>query len=315
MTSRDDSLVRCLARRTGDKEPTLRLFVAETTKLVQHAAEIHALSPLATLAFARALTGGILLGGLAKTERNINLQLASDGPLGTVFVDADPQGTVRGYVSKNPGLAPIMGKRPSVRHGFGAQGFVNVLRADASGMYFRGTVQLKGGEVDDDLTEYLLVSEQVESVAVLEALQDDAGRVTRSVGLLIQALPTSGMDAIALQQQRDRLQDGTLYTALAAGDQWLERVLETLGVVERTELEEKDIGWFCQCTDTRVRASLMAVGVDELSDMIAKEGHAEIHCDFCRKRYFFERPELVHLRDLAVGAALAHKDPGDSGNN
>ena len=39
------------------------------------------------------------------------------------------------------------------------------------------------------------------------------------------------------------------------------------------------------------------------------------NCDFCRKRYYFERPELMQLRDLAVGAALAHKDPNDTGNN
>ena len=128
-----DVLIRSLARRTVDKEPTLRIFAAETTTLCQQGAEMHALSPLGTLALARALTGGVLLGGLAKSERNINVQLASDGPLGTVFVDASPDGNVRGYVSKNPGLAPIAGKRPSVRHGFGAQGFVNVLRADQSG--------------------------------------------------------------------------------------------------------------------------------------------------------------------------------------
>jgi molecular chaperone Hsp33 len=156
----------------------------------------------------------------------------------------------------------------------------------------------------------------VESVVVLEALQDEVGRITRSVGLLIQALPVDGVaEPIGLQKERDRLQDGVLYEALQSGDHWIDRVLASLGVVERTELEEKPVGWFCQCNDNRVRAVLMATGVDELSDMIAKEGHAEIYCDFCRKRYFFERPELVHLRDLAVSAALAHPDPSDGGDN
>jgi molecular chaperone Hsp33 len=310
-----DRLVRCFARRAGDSKPNLRLLVADTTDLTRQAAEIHALSPLGTLAFARALTGGVLLGGLAKNERNINLQLAGDGPLGTVFVDSDPAGTVRGYVSKNPGLAPVMTARPSVRHGFGAQGFVNVLRADAEGRYFRGTVQIKGGEVDDDLSEYLLMSEQVESVLLLDALQDDVGRITKAVGVLIQTLPSSG-EPVSLAEDRERMADGKLYAALKThGEGWLEVLLEALRIEERTELTEQPVGWFCQCTDTRVRAGLMAVGVDELSDMIAKEGHAEIHCDFCRKRYFFDRDALAHLRDLAVGAALAHKDKNDEGNN
>jgi len=312
-----DFLTRSLARRKGDKEPSLRLFTAETTELVQKAAQLQGTSPLATLALARALTGGILLGGLAKSERNINLQLASDGPLGTVFVDADPQGTVRGYVSKNPDLAPIVvGKRPSVRHGFGSQGFVNVMRADESGRYFRGTVQLKGGEIDDDLTDYLLLSEQVQSVLVLEALQDEHGRITNCVGLLLQALPGAAhTDPIDLKAERERLADGVLYEALKSGHDWIDRVLATLGVVERTELEDKSVSWFCQCSDTRVRAALAASGIDELSDMIAKEGHAEIFCDFCRTRYYFDKADLLSLRDLCVSAALAHKDPSDTGDN
>ncbi len=308
-----DRLVRSVARRGKDLEPTLRVFAAETTELCQRAAELHGLSPLAALAFARALTGGVLLAGLAKSERNINLQLASDGPLGTVFVDANPSGAVRGYVSKNPGLAPIAGHRPSIRHGFGSQGFVNVLRADATGTYFRGTVQLRGGEVDDDLTEYLLVSEQVESVLALDALQDEAGRITRAGGILVQALPTHA--PMSLDHERKRLSDGLLYGALQTSGGWLEPMLSALDIEERTELEEREVSWHCHCSDTRVRAALMATGIDELSDMIAKEGHAEIHCDFCRKRYFFDRSELAHLRDLAVGAALSHKDRNDEGNN
>ena len=49
--------------------------------------------------FAQALAGGALLGALQKKGR-VNLQLECDGPLAGLFVDADTDGNVRGYVRR-----------------------------------------------------------------------------------------------------------------------------------------------------------------------------------------------------------------------
>jgi molecular chaperone Hsp33 len=308
------SLTRCLARRAADKEPALRLFVAETTELCRTACALHHLSPLATMAFARALTGGILLGALAKSERNINLQIAGDGPIGTIFVDADPKGTVRGYVSKNPALQPKAGARPLVGYAFGDKGYVNVLRADAANNYFRGTVALKSGEIDEDIGEYLASSEQVESVLSIDAVLDGRGQIARAGGVLLQALPSAG-ESLSLHAERQRLPAGVLYEALAnGGDAWPEAIARAF-LLELSVLEERAIGWACQCSENRVMAALLATGIDELNDILAKEGKAEIRCDFCRKEYLFDREQLVKLRDLAVSAALSHPDKADHGDN
>lgn len=309
-----DRLTRCLARRAADRAPALRLFVAETTELSRHACGLHHLSPLASIAFARALTGGVLLAALAKSERNINLQIAGDGPLGTVFVDADPKGVVRGYVSKNPALQPAPGVRPLVGYAFGDKGYVNVLRADAKNNYFRGTVALRTGEIDDDITEYLVASEQVESVLAIEAVLDERGHLVRSGGVLLQALPSDG-EPLSLHAERGRMPSGALFQAFAKhGDAWPEAVAAELAI-ERSVLEESAIRWECQCSDKRVMAALLAVGVDELNDILAKEAKAEMRCDFCRKEYIFDREQLVKLRDLAVSAALSHPDKADHGDN
>jgi molecular chaperone Hsp33 len=292
----------------------LRLFVVETSALCRQACALHHLSPLASIAFSRALTGGVLLAALAKSERNINLQIAGDGPIGTVFVDADPHGTVRGYVSKNPALQPAPGVRPKVGYAFGDKGYVNVLRADANNNYFRGTVALRSGEIDDDITEYLVASEQVDSVLGLDAVLDGQGHVQRSGGVLLQALPADG-DRVSLEAERARLPAGVLYEALTKhGDGWVEAVASQLSV-ERTVLEQSPIGWACQCSDKRVMAALLAVGVAELDDILAKEAKAEMRCDFCRKEYVFDRDQLMKLRDLAVSAALSHPDKADHGDN
>ena len=309
-----DRLTRCLARRAADKAPALRLVIAETTELCAHACGLHHLSPLASIAFSRALTGGTLLAALAKSERNINVQIAGDGPLGSVFVDADPKGTVRGYVSRNPALQPAPGVRPRVGYAFGDSGYVNVLRADASNNYFRGTVALKTGEIDDDITEYLVASEQVESVLAIDAVLDDRGRVVRAGGVLLQALPGDG-EPLSLQDERDRLRAGVLYESLMQqGEAWPGAIAAAFQL-ERSVLEQSPLGWQCQCSDNRVMAALLATGIDELNDILAKEAKAEIRCDFCTKEYLFDRDQLLKLRDLAVSAALSHRDKDDHGDN
>lgn len=307
-----DKLIRFLARHASEAAPTVRVFAVDTSELCAHASAVHKLQPLGALALARALTSGALLASLGKSERNINIQLAGDGPLGTVFVDANPNGDIRGYVSKNPALAPIFSGRPSVRHGFGGQGFVNVLRADANGNYFRGTVAIKSGEVDEDLTEYLQISEQVESLMLADAVLDGQGRISSAAGILIQALPAA--EARTLERERALVKGHELYGLLESRDHWFHKMMELMQL-DFTRLDESPVRWQCSCSDTRVKAALMATGVDELSDMIAKEGRADITCDFCMREYAFDRAELVKLRDLAVGAALSHKDPNDHDDN
>ncbi len=309
-----DRLIRSLARRPTDKQPTLRWMTVDTTELCARASGIHQLAPLATIAFSRALTGGALLAALAKSERNINLQISGNGVLGSLFVDAAPSGTLRGYITRNPEAKPptAANGRPLVGPAFGDGGFVNVLRADASNNYFRGTVAIKTGEIDADIAEYLASSDQVESVIALDVVLDQ-GKVVRAGGVLLQVLP--GDEAPSLDTERTRLQTGVFFETLRdAGEAWPEAMTKLLAL-ERSTLEESEIKWSCQCSENRVMAALMAAGIDELNDIIAKEGKAEMLCDFCRKEYVFDREQLVKLRDLAVSAALSHKDKADHGDN
>src|ERR1700742_2845833 len=84
-----------------------------------------------------------------------------------------------------------------------------------------------------------------------------------------------------------------------AGSGWPQRIAEKLGI-ELDILEETPVEWRCNCSEKRVKAALLAVGATELSDMIEKEGKAEITCDFCRREFHFDRAELTKLRDIAV---------------
>jgi molecular chaperone Hsp33 len=300
-----DRFIRCLARGEHDKEPTLRAFMVESTAVAEQARLAHELLPVATVALGRALTGGLLLAALTKAERNLNLQIAGDGPLGGVFVDAEPREGVRGYVTRNPETKLRLGGiRPSLGFALGTNGFVNVLRADPSGTYFRSSVKLRDGEIDDDLSEYLAVSDQVESAIALDVVLDDHDKVTRAGGVLIQALPGH---QVSLEPLREALKTRKLYRLLRDKDDWSTLLMQELGLKVQV-LAEEPVRFRCHCSEERVLAALAAAGIDELSDMIEKDGRAEIYCDFCRKQYEFDRAQLVALRDLALSVSPGRVD-------
>src|SRR5690348_11051981 len=91
-----DELVSTLLPKSG-----LRVLVAMTAQTSEKARSLAGLSSTSAALLAQGLTAGALMGALQKDNSRINLQLECDGPLRGMFVDADAQGHVRGYV-KNP---------------------------------------------------------------------------------------------------------------------------------------------------------------------------------------------------------------------
>lgn len=316
-----DRIIRGLARRAGATEPTLRVLLCESSVLCEQARVIHHLHPVGTVALARGLTGGLLLAALGKSERNVNLQFAGDGPIGTVFVDADPTGGVRGYTARNPETAlRLGGVRPNLGLALGQNGYLNVMRADAQNNYSRGSVSLRTGEIDDDMSEYLASSDQVESALALDVVlggadgvSEEGETVVRAGGVLVQSLPNQ--QESPLGDMRDVLTSRAFYRILRdGGEHWPTLIAQRLGITIDV-LEQTPVEWRCNCSEKRVKAALLAVGATELSDMIEKEGKAEITCDFCRREFVFDRAELTKLRDIAVSVALSHKDPHDTDDN
>lgn len=272
------------------KGSELRVVAARVTAAAKQAKQLHELRPASAALLAEGLCAGALLAALQKERTRINLQLSCDGALGGMFVDADSGGALRGYV-KNP-LVEFLGAEGQFhyRPALGNSGYLSVLRERKDGEYYRSSIELKHFELAKDLQEFFSISEQLPAAIALASDPQE-----EIVGLLVQPLPKGDREELWALQQRIQGPEG-LGTALHASSlasiaQLAETALgRELDVLSRTELSYQ-----CTCTKARMLVALAALGAQDLQELIATQGQAEVTCQFCGRRHVATKEDLQKL--------------------
>jgi molecular chaperone Hsp33 len=281
--------------RTIDRATHVRVAVAVTTGVVSEAARRHELSPAATVAVGRALTSGLLLATLTKGAERVTLQLMADGPLGSITVDANGSGEVRGY-ALHPGVGQLAGEsRPSVADLLGRHGVINVLRDLGLKELYQGQTALVAGEVDEDVEAYLRTSEQVPSALGCDVVLD-GNRVVAAAGILVQAMP--GGEAAVVSDVQHALRAGRLYELLLAGERSplaLAQRIYTAGPLEVVG-DDRPVRFQCRCSAEKITQMLQLLGTVDLDEMIAENKPAEVSCNYCNTRYHIGRGDLERIR-------------------
>lgn len=288
-----DQLLRATAADGG-----IRVVGVITTRLTEEARQRHQLSYVATAALGRTMAGGLLLASsMKRMDARINIRVKGNGPLGGVMVDAGVDGTVRGYVDRpEVELPPNAKGKLDVGGAIGQDGYVYVVRDVGYGYPYSSTVELVSGEIGDDLTHYLVSSEQTPSALILGVFVGAEG-VTAAGGLLVQVLPKAARDEALVEKLESRLAGLTGFTPLLQAGKSLPQIFEDLvgdmglQIFPETQL----IHFQCECSFDRVMGALKILGEDELHDMIQKEGGAEATCHFCNTVYQAGATELEQL--------------------
>ncbi|WP_242342179.1 Hsp33 family molecular chaperone HslO [Anaeromyxobacter terrae] len=273
-------------------EPGLRAVFVRVGDTARMARMLHGLYPTSAHLFAQALTAGALLGALQKERGRVNLQLECDGPLSGLFVDADHDGNVRGYVRRPtvnfPG-DPARGARAAL----GGSGFLSVLRQLGDGQHYRSAVELVAFDLPDDLRRWFAASEQVATAVDVAVVPREGEPLGEVAGVLLQRLP-DGDDA-AIEAARARLLAGALPEALARGAS-AQEVISEIGGDGFELLADGEVAYRCGCSDARARSAVSALGREGVLEVLATEKQAVITCEFCRSRYVVDE---AALRDIA----------------
>lgn len=278
-----------IIRATADG---IRVFAAVTTNLVSEASKRHQCFPVAAAALGRTMTGALLLAANSKNNECITLKIAGDGSLGQVVADASAEGFVRGYVDHPQVDLPLEVGKLAVGKGIG-RGILSVIRFTGLKQPFKGSCELTTGEIAEDLTQYLLVSEQTPSSVGLGVLISPELEILAAGGFFIQALPNVEDSAIDLLEKNLAVLP-PVSTMIRDGLDGRGIIAEICKGMQINYFETKNLQFKCQCSRDKISQVLISLGEKELSSLAA-EGKAEICCHFCGEKYKFTQAELENL--------------------
>lgn len=284
-----DKIIRCIT-----SDGSIMASAITGTNIVATAQQVHRLSPVATAALGRLLTGASLMGAQLKQRRAaLTVRIKGDGPLGVMVASATSDGNVRGFVG-NPNCETEYYENGHINVGkaVGSNGTLYVVRDYGTGEPYTGVVGLVSGEIAEDITSYYANSEQIPTVCALGVLLDKQdGALLLAGGMLIQLLPGATQDICdKLEANIKKLESVT--TMMAKGMAPLDMCRAALEGFELEVLDEMPVHYYCTCSRQRVEQSFASIPDDQLRGMINSTGNVEAVCHYCNKKYLFTAKEI-----------------------
>ncbi len=229
------------------------------------------------------------------------VDVIGDGPLGQIKTHADAHGNVRGYVGNPHVHLPLnSGGKLNVGAAVG-QGHLYVTRDFGLKESYRGHVPLVSGEIGEDFAHYFLHSEQLPSLVAVGVLVETDNTVRAAGGLIVQLFPEAKEEVIRhLESVAARLP--AVSKAVDDGMRAEDLIRMAAGGLDVEVLHESPVRFHCGCSRARFERALIALGRDELEEMLADDGQAELVCHFCSSKYHFDGPQLEALIKEAAAA-------------
>ncbi|MDN5298277.1 MAG: molecular chaperone Hsp33 [Clostridiales bacterium] len=274
----------------------VRIYIANTTALVEQARATHDLSPISCAALGRTLTGAVMMGLMSKIdEEKITLQIKGTGEVKLIVAVADTHGNVKGYIS-NPLAETHINDAGKLDVGgaLGRSGEVVVIRDLGMKEPFIGRTELISGEIAEDIANYFYASEQMPSAVGLGVLLNPAGYVQQAGGFIVQLLPGASEETIS--QLEANLADVKSVTDLFEMGMSIQEIAgQILAGLGMEALETYPLQYQCDCSVDKMRRALLSIGQTELQTILEEDDQAELVCHFCNRKYLFSHDELTAM--------------------
>lgn len=290
-----DSLLKALAYHDE-----IRVYVVDATDMVEEARRLHDTWSTATAALGRTMVGTTLLGATLKNKQDkLTVRVQGNGPIGHIIADSNMYGEVKAYID-NPHVALELNEQGKldVKGAVGTVGELTISKDQGLKAPFVGQVPLVSGELAEDFTYYMAVSEQTPSAFGLSVLVNPDESVQVAAGFMIQVLPGASEETIdALERTIENIPQ---ISNFVAENRSLEALLtELLGADNFRVLEEMPVSFKCDCSKERFADAIISLGKEEIQQMIDEDEGAEAVCHFCRSKYYYTVEELKELQKEA----------------
>ncbi len=275
-------------------EGHIRGLACVSTHLVHEICQRHGTAPTASAALGRALTGGVLFGALLKSQQRVAMKFEGNGPLKKILVEADDDGSVRGYVGEPKVDLALRNGKLDVAGALGHAGLLTVAKDLRMKEPYQGIVQLYTSEIAEDLAYYLTESEQIPSAVGLGVFVEPDGSVSSAGGFLVQSLPPSRDEMI--QKIVRQLEGLPPITELLRKGAHPEDLIELIFKgIPFDVLEKKPLSPKCSCSKGRIEKALLSLGKKELESLAQELGEVDVNCEFCRENYKFSAKDMGDL--------------------
>ena len=269
---------------------------ASTTNLVEEARKLHDLSPVSTAVLGRVLTMTALMGCEMKNKTDkLTIQIKGNGPIGKIVAVSDNYPHVKACVT-NPRVDIPLNEFGKIDVGgaVGNEGFINVIKDIGLKEPYIGVSPLTSGEIAEDFANYYQTSEQKQTAVALGVLVDKNG-VRASGGYIITPMPDATLEEISIVEQ-------SIFKA-GAMSKMLDEQLSLKEIAQKITGDQKvqvidasiEPVYECGCSKEKFAESLVTLGKKELTELIKEDEKAEIICQFCNKKYNFNKEELEEI--------------------
>ena len=290
-----DKLIRGTA-----KDGMIRVIGCTTTEVVNDGCSVHNCSPVASAAFGRMLTAGVLLGSTLKGDNEVvTTKINGGGPINGITVTAYSNGNVKGVLG-NPNVdLPLNSKgKLDVGGAVGKDGLLYVIKDLGMKDPYVGQVPIHSGEIAEDFTYYFTISEQTPSAVSLGVLVDKDLSIKAAGGFIIQMMPDA--DPLLADLLMYRLEEIPSITTMITDGKTIEEILEYIFEDMDLKLEfANEPKYVCDCSRERVEKALISIGEKDLQEIYNEQKDEEVVCHFCNKKYVFTPEDIKELLEKA----------------
>jgi len=273
----------------------VNIVCASTTCLVEEARKVHDLSPVATAALGRTLTvSAIMAANMKNEEDKLTVQIKGNGALGGIVVVGNNLPKLKGYVQNPVVDMPLKNGKLDVGGAIGKEGYLNVIKDIGLKEPYVGMVPLVTGEIAEDFANYFATSEQTNTAVALGVLVDKTG-VKASGGYVVTPMPDATEDDLFILE--NRIKEAKPISQMLDENMSLIDIAKDITGDENVKIIEENIVpvYECDCSKEKIEKALIAIGKEELSNIIETQGNIETVCHFCNEKYNFNKEELQSI--------------------
>lgn len=268
----------------------VRIFIVNSTNPLNEAIKRHDVWPSAASCLGKIITMGLFLGANLKGSEAVTVKYDCGGPIGSIIVDANAGGDVRGYCEHNHINFVNNDGGLNEKMTIGDGGFLDVIKDLHLKDFFTSSI-VASGDIANDFTKYYSESEQTPTLISLGTLIDVNNLALINGGILIQLLPNYSEDAITyIESKMDILKKMSSLLQTNSLEEILGMLFDDYDIVGTL-----DVNFKCSCSKESFAKGLLTLPKSDLEEIIKDDKPIETVCHYCGEKYIFSIEEIKEI--------------------